>query len=183
MSDFNIKITVRNARLLRAIRGKYDSAAELARDAGVSQTQVSALVTMRAQPFRKDGSLTTAAEGIVSALGVPADDLWPQHIARLKANRAQVEIEMDADQFAAIASDNPEKTAIYRQAITRWSRQLTERERTALSIHHSGGTFDDVAKQIGGVTRERARQIILRGERRIRKLALHDGVREWSDIA
>jgi len=183
MSDFNIKITVRNARLLRAIREKYATASELARVSGVSKTAVAALVTMRAQPFLQDGSLSSAAEGIVSALGVPADDLWPNHIARLKAKRAQIEIEMDADQFAAIASDDPEKTTIYRQAISRWSRQLTDRERTALAIHHSGGTLDDVGKAVGCVSRERARQIVVRAERRIREKARLDGVRAWGDIA
>lgn len=183
MKDFNIAITVRNARLLRAIRAKYNSSADLARDAGISQKQVSALVTMRARPFNKDGTLSAAAEGIVSALGIPADDLWPEHIARLKAKRAKVEIEMDATQFAAIASDDPEKTAIYRQAISRWSQGLSGRERTALIAHQTGATLEDIGQSLGGVSRERVRQIIYRAERKIRNKARCDGIREWSDIA
>lgn len=184
MKDFNIKITVRNARLLNAIRERYDSAAALARDAGLTASDVSALVTMRARPFRKDGGLTAAAEGVVSALGIPADELWPDHIARIKAKRAQVELEMDAAQVASIAAaDDPEKTAIYRQAITRWSQYLTDRERKAIAAHQSGATIDEVGDLIGGVSRERARQILVKAERKMRTAAQRDGVREWTDIA
>jgi lambda repressor-like predicted transcriptional regulator len=182
--DFNLQITVRNARLLAAIRERFGSAAEMCRAAGISQSSLSALLTMRAAPFRADGSLTSPAEQVVSALGIPADDLWPSHIARLRAKKARVEIEMDAPAFAAITADaDPEQTAIYRQAIGRWSRNLTERERTALAVHHSGGTFDDVGAAIGGVTRERARQIVVKAERKMRKCARIDGVRDWRGIA
>jgi hypothetical protein len=184
MNDFNIKITVRNARLLNAIRAAYGSPAAMCRVAGLNRQHLSALVTMRALPFRIDGSLTSIAEAVVSALGIPADELWPAHIAKLKARRAQVEIEMDAPSFAAIAhGGDPEKRIIHRQAIAKWSGGLTDREKIALAIHHSDGTFDDVGKAIGGISREGSRKIVLRAERKIREAATRDGVRQWSDIA
>lgn len=182
MSDLNIKMTVRNGRLLRAVRDTYGTGAELCRVAGVSETHLSALMTMRASPFREDGSLTNTAEAIVSALGVPADDLWPAHVARLKAKRATVEVEMSAQEFAAIADDDLERGMIYRDAIAKWSEQLTDRQRTALTVHHSGGTLDEVGEAIGGVSRERARQIIAKSERIIRAAARQQGVEKWSDI-
>ena len=181
-ADFNIKVTVRNARLLRAVRSQYGTAAEFCRATGASPTQVAAIMTMRASPLKKDGRLTATAEIIVSALGIPADDLWPKHIERLKAKKATVEIEMDAATFAAIARDDPEQIAIYRHAISRWSSALSDREKTALALRHSGATYDDVAKAIGGVTKERARQIEHRAYRKMKKAALSDGVREWSDV-
>lgn len=183
MSDFNIQITVRNGRLLRAIREAFGSSAELCRATGINAANLSALLTMRDQPFSKNGSLTKTAEAVVSALGIPADDLWPDHVARLKARRARVEIEMDAPTFAAIADGNMEAMVIYRQAITRWSRDISDRERTALSVHHSGGTLDDVGEAIGGVSRARARAIILRGHRKIRDCAARDGVKSFRDLA
>jgi lambda repressor-like predicted transcriptional regulator len=183
MSDFNLQITVRNARLLRAIRDAFGSNAELSRASGVHQQAISALLTMRVSPFRRDGELTAPAEAIVSALGVPPEDLWPQHIARLKAKKARVEVEMDAAEFAAIASDaDPEKAAMYRLAISRWSRNLRDREVTALAVHHSGGRLEDVAQAVGA-SRERARQIVAKAERKIRQAAQRDGVRAWEDIA
>jgi RNA polymerase sigma factor (sigma-70 family) len=180
--DFNIKISVRNARLLRAIRKKYKTSAALAKDAGVSQSQIAALITMKARPFKPNGALTSAAEGIVSALGVTADELWPEHIARLKAKRAQVEIEMSAHDFAEIANSDPEKTAIYRQAISKWSQTLNPREREAIVLYYSGGTLEDVGKELR-VNRERARQIICKGERKMRGGAIKDGFRCFEDFA
>ncbi|MGM0584246.1 MAG: sigma factor-like helix-turn-helix DNA-binding protein [Pseudomonadota bacterium] len=181
--DFNLKVTVRNARLLRAVREAYGSPAEMCRAAGLSPNTVSALMTMRESPFKQDGSLTKTAEGIVSALGIPADDLWPQHIARLKAKKASVEIEMDAETFQAIAQDDPEKRAIYRNAVEKWSRDLNEREKAVLLTRLEGGTYEDAAKEIGGVTRERARQVELRAYRKMRQNARRSGVESWEDMA
>jgi len=183
MSDFNVKITVRNGRLLRAIREKYGSAAAMARAAGIPVQHLSALVTMRERPFKKDGGLTSCAEMVVSALGIPADDLWPEHLARLKARRASVEIEMDAADVAAIGGDGSEALVSYRQCIARWSRNLTDKQVRALTLHLTGATLDEVGAELGGVTRERARQIIARAEALMRQRAKIDGVTKWEQIA
>ena len=179
--DFNIKVTVRNARLLRAIREQFGTSAELARVCGLGQSQITALVTMRARPFLKSGELSSTAEAIVSALGIPADDLWPDHIRRLKARRATVELEMDAQTFAEIAADDPEQRAVYRHAIAKWSRALSERDRDLVIRRIEGARLEDCAQELG-VTRERIRQIELRAFRNMRKAALRDGVREMQDI-
>jgi transcriptional regulator with XRE-family HTH domain len=181
MSDFNLQITVRNARLLRAIRAQYGSSADMCRATGISQTTLSALLTMRAKPFRADGGLTSTAEAVVSALGIPAEELWPSHIARLQAKRATVEVEMDAPTFAAIADSDPERQAMMRQALARWSCDLTERDRNVLAIRFSGGLLDDAAKELG-VTRERIRQIETRAMRKMMKRARIDGVRRFSEV-
>lgn len=179
--DFNIKVTVRNARLLRAIRKDFESAAAFARFAGVSQSQVTALVTMRDRPFKKDGNLTAAAEAIVSALGVPADDLWPDHIRRLKAKKATVEIEMDAQTFAEIAADDPEQRVIYRQAITKWSGNLSDREKDILCMRADGATYEEVAKA-DGASKERVRQVEWRAMRKMREAAKRDGVKDFQGL-
>lgn len=180
--DFNIKVTVRNGRLLRAIREKFDSAAELARVAGVNQSQVTALVTMRARPILKDGNLSSAAEAIVSALGVPADELWPEHIRRLKSKRATVEVEMDAQTFAEIALGNSDQSLIYRQAIKRWAGCLSDREKGVLSARYGGVTLDELASE-QGVGRERIRQIEHKAIVKMRKAAFRDKVHSMVDLA
>jgi hypothetical protein len=55
MEDFNVKITVRNNRLLQAILKKYKSVADLARKMHRSQSRVNALVTMKAKPITEKG--------------------------------------------------------------------------------------------------------------------------------
>lgn len=181
--DFNIQITVRNARLLRAVRQKFGSASEMCRVAGINQQAASALMTMRAKPFRQDGSLTAPAAAIVSALGMEPEQLWPAHVARLQSRKATVEIEMGAATFSAIADGDPDQRMIYRQAISRWSRTLTDREKTAVVAHVAGATLDQIGAELGGVTRERARQIVLKGERKMRRLAIKDGVSAMGDLA
>jgi DNA-directed RNA polymerase sigma subunit (sigma70/sigma32) len=181
MSDLNLNVTVRNARLLRAIRAKFGTTAELCRASGASQTAVSALLTMRESPFRQDGSLTSTAEMVVSALGIPADELWPAHIARLKAKRATVEVEIDVDAFAAIADDNPERAYMRRQMIARWSENVNPRDMEVLALRADGASLDEAGAQFG-VTRERIRQMELRAHRVMRKAALRDGVRDMRGI-
>ena len=179
--DFNIKVTVRNGRLLRAIRDQFGTAAELARVAGINNSQVTALVTMKSLPFLKSGELSSAAEAIVSALGIPADDLWPDHIRRLKAKKATVEIEMDAETFAQIAADDPEQKTVYKLALEKWSSVLSDREKDIVNRRSEGEIYEDCARDYG-VGKERIRQIEARALRKIRGAALRDGVREFRDL-
>ena len=51
--DFNIKVTVRNARLLEAIRKKYESVADISRKMGQHHSTVNSLVTMKIKPINE----------------------------------------------------------------------------------------------------------------------------------
>jgi DNA-binding CsgD family transcriptional regulator len=179
--DFNIKVTVRNARLLRAIRAKFGTSAEIARVAGLSNSKVTSLVTMKARPFLQSGELSSAAEAIVSALGIPADDLWPDHIRRLKAKNATVEVEMDAETFAEISTYDQEQQTVYKLALQKWSGVLSDRQRDIVTRRAEGDTFEDCARDYG-VGRERIRQIEANALRKIRGAALRDGVRQLQDL-
>jgi lambda repressor-like predicted transcriptional regulator len=181
--DFNLKITVRNARLLRAIRKDHDTAAEFARRFGICKTSLAALITMKKGPFREDGSFSAAAEQIVSALGVSPDDIWPEHIARLRAKQAHVEVEMSAENFALIAQGDEQKQIAYRIAIDKWLVNLPERQRTALLMEAEGATLDEIGREVGGVSRERARQILHKAQRNVRTKARLSRVTSIQDIA
>lgn len=177
MSDFNVKITVRNARLLRAIRERADSVAEFCRTYGLQYPRVSALVAMNAAPVRQDGTLTATAVEVLSALGCEAEEIWPRHMERLKLKRATAEIELSADQVAAIASDegDPVKRAMQRQMIGKWAKSLSPAEAEIVARRVSGETYEEVAKSFG-VTRERIRQREQRGLRKMRMQATRSGV-------
>ena len=94
MSDFNISVTVRNNHILRRIRDQYGSNAEMCRQTGMSKTKVSAMLTMREKSFRQDGTLTSPAEDLCSALGATPSELWPGEMAKMKAKKAKYEIEV-----------------------------------------------------------------------------------------
>lgn len=181
-ADFNVQIRVRNGRLLRAIREQFGTAAELCRVSGINRSGVSALLSMRSTPFRKDGSLTSVAEAIVSALGIPAGELWPDHIAHLKARKATVEIDIDADGLAALSSDVDADTVLScRKAIQMLAVGLTDRQVYVLSQRMTGANLDDVAREIG-VSRERVRQIENAAVRKMRVKALRQGIRSLEQI-
>ena len=60
-ADFSVRITVRNGRLLSAIRAKYGTTANMARMTGLSQSAVAALLTLKQSPVLKSGEWSQAA--------------------------------------------------------------------------------------------------------------------------
>lgn len=180
MSDFSVKITVKNARLLRLIRAEYGTSAEMARRAGVNQSSIAGLLTMKISPIRSDGDWTKAAYDISSALGVAPEEIWPQHIAKIKLRRNEAEIELSASEIDNMIS--AEKRVAMRELLTRWSAKLNDREARAIASHAEGATLDEIGAEIGARSRERARQILCKAQRKIRTAAARDGVTDLQEV-
>ena len=157
--DFNIKISVRNGRLLKAIRARYSSVADLSRKCNRSQASVNSLVTMKLKPFNKNG-WTDLALDVAAMVGKEPEYLWPDHLRELKLSRSTSETEVGLDSVKKIIQDgSTEKTLSQISAISTLSKTLTPRERQCLAMRFAvGHTLDETAK-IFGVTRERARQL------------------------
>jgi RNA polymerase sigma factor (sigma-70 family) len=181
MSDFNLQVTVRNARLLRAIRAKFKNVSQFSKAAGISASRLSALLTMRESPFRQNGDLTVVAEAVCSALNAAPDDLWPKHIAQLRAKTPRFEVELDAGEFQAIAGAPPDTLAAMRGALDRWLPKLDDRSRRVLLEYYGGATLRELSTEIG-VTQQTVHRIIDKAERQIRHAARRDGVRSLGDI-
>lgn len=174
MKDFNLKVTVRNARLLHRVREKYGTAAECARQAGVNKSGLAALMTMKAKPFRKDGDLTECASKICSALGCYPEDLWPEHIADIQTRRATTEMEFSRAEVMQITG--AEDGFVRRELLEKWADQLRPREHIAIQAAREGWTFEELGEELGGVSRERARQIQIKALRKMRQAAGRDGI-------
>lgn len=181
MSDFNIKLTIRNAHILRRIREAHKSTAEFCREFDLSVSRVNALICMRESPLTKDGELSSCAADLCSALGAAPGELWPKDMAKIKARRAQYEVEISQAEALALTSSS-ENSVVAKDLISRWSKSLTPRQVTAISMHVAGATLREIGKEIGGVNAERARQIIAKGLRNMRAAAMRDGVRQLEDI-
>lgn len=182
MSDFNIKLTIRNAHILRRIREAHNSTAAFCRKFDLPVNGVNALICMRERPFTKDGELRSVAADLCSALGAAPGELWPKDMAKIKARRAQHEVEITQAEALTLAS-SAEESVVAKQLIGRWSKSLTPRQITAVSMHVAGSTFQEIGMEVGGVSPERARQIIMKGLRNMRSAALRDGVRRLEDIS
>lgn len=183
MSDFNVKITVRNARLLNAIRAKFGTIAEMVRHyPEISPSQVSSLVGMTRTPYRADnGDLIAIASQLCEALNMTPHELWPERISRIKVLRSSTETEMTVESVGAII-EGPDRALIQRGMLGRWIDKLPPRDRIAIECEMAGLTLDQTGVELGGVTRERVRQIQARAGRRIKEMAIRDGVRSMIDL-
>jgi DNA-directed RNA polymerase sigma subunit (sigma70/sigma32) len=180
MSDFNLSITVRNAHILKRVRNMYGSSSVMCRETGMSRPKVSALMTMREKPFRENGELTTCAEDLCSALGATPDELWPKQIAKMQAKKARYEIEISQAEAMAVTSSS-EVNTIQRQLIERWADGLSPRYLLALEMQQQGATLEEIGAEMN-VTRERARQILIRAQRHMRTKASHDNIKSFYEI-
>ena len=173
--DFNIKVSVRNGRLLRAIRGRYDSVAELSRQLVRGRSQVNALVTMKLKPFNHKG-WTDLALDVAAMVGKEPEDLWPDHLREFKLSKSTSEVEIDLDSVKQLIQDGTsEKSLSQISAISKLSENLTPRERQCMAMRWAlGHTLDETAR-VFGVTRERVRQVEAKAIRKMKGAALVAG--------
>jgi len=176
--DLNIKIGVRNGRLLRAIRKAHPSVAAFARASGQNVTAINALICLRSSPVTRKGEWREVSRNIAAALAMYPDELWPEHIRNLRAKKSTAEIEMNTEELPQLQSGSMTEA---RRLLAKWSDDLPERHGVALSMHFEGATLEEIGSHLS-VGRERARQIVRRAYRTMQQGALRDGVRSVNDI-
>jgi len=181
MSDFNLSVTVRNAHILRRIREQYGSNAEMCRQTGISPSRVSAMLTMREKPFRKNGDLTSTAEELCSALGATPSELWPKDMAKVQAKKARYEIEMTQAEALAIAG-SAENRIIQREMLEQWASGLSPRYLHVLALHTKGVPHDEIAEEMG-VSRGRAWQMVQKSLHHMRLKAKRDGIHSYAEAS
>jgi RNA polymerase sigma factor (sigma-70 family) len=173
--DFSIKVTVRNGRLLRAIRKNFESVAEFSRCLGRSGTAVNNLVTMRVKPFTNNGWTELALD--VSALaGEDPEDLWPEYMREVSLQRATAELNADLSEVQAITqSKSPEKQIAQLDAVRQLVSGLTPRELQVLERRFvEGATLQETADELN-ISQERLRQIEAKTLRKMKSRAVRNG--------
>lgn len=180
MSDYILQVRVKNGPMLRALRSsKYKSVADLSRDCGVTQSAIGKYLNLKAAPLRDNGEYRRDILTIAAYLRCSPEDLFPpQHMIQRLANNSS-EVEASIEDIAGYVSYNgdPEKIVQQRDvgmAMSRVLASLPDRNRRALEMRYglNGNgehTLEEVAREIGGVTRERARQMIAIGERKLKQ--------------
>lgn len=180
MSDYNIKIHVRNNRILKRIRDQYGSSAKMCRETGMRETAVSALLCFREKPFLQDGSMSATAQDLCSALRATPEELWPNDMANILAKKATYETEISQAEALALCSDS-EKDVMVRQLISKWSECLSDRQKIAVEALMAGTTAVELGRELG-VCGARAQQIQLKA---LRKMRLHavmdDNIRTYQE--
>ena len=179
MSDFAVKITVRNNRILKAIRALgYDSVAKFCRENGVDYTR-----TVQALGFKcrvvAYGEWNEFAFDLSSALHCEPEDLWPEHMRHLKTTQNSIEFSTDESGIRALSA--PNETVADVRAIHNLIAKLPERQGYILAsrvgIIGPEKTLDELALE-QGVGRERIRQIEAKAVRVVKEALRKRGFKD-----
>ena len=173
--DFNLKVTVRNGRLLKAIRKRYESVADLARQMGQHPSSVNSLVTMKIKPINEKG-WTEMALNVAAMVGKEPEDLWPKNMREIKLKKSSAEVSIDLDSVKQIMADgSSEKNLSQISAIKQFSAELSPREERILQLRWiEDHTLEECGK-IFGVSKERIRHIESKAFRKMKKKATDMG--------
>ena len=175
MTDFAVRISVRNARLLRAMKAAgYATQADLARAMGKHVTHINALFTFRRSPLLETGDWSELAWDISSMLHVEPEELWPEQLKNVRMTKNSREVLMSSDEVRAIAA--PCTMEVDRIAVNRLIGTLDEKKRSVIEarfglVDGSEATLEDVARE-RGVTRERIRQQEMKAIRDMQRVAV-----------
>ena len=173
--DFNIKVTVRNGRLLNAIRKRYESVADLSRQMGRSPTNINPLVTMTVKPINEKG-WTDLALDVAAMVGEDPEDLWPKYMREIKLKKATAEVSMDLDSVKQIMADgSSEKSLSQIGVIKQLSEGLSPREKQVLDMRWMKNQTLEECSKVVGLSRERIRQIESKTFRKMKVTAINLG--------
>lgn len=175
MADFHVTLRVRNGRIIRRMRELgIETIAELSRRSGVSQSRLGELVSFKCSPIAKGGKnkehrsdWNQYALSVSAALGMEPEELWPDHIAKLKARKGEVGFYADEEELKSLPANN---SFIDQKAIEAALNNLTPRERDIIERRFGLTGEEETCEMIGEryhISRSRSAQIV---EKVIRKL-------------
>jgi transcriptional regulator with XRE-family HTH domain len=176
MSDFSIQIKVRNGRLLRAIRQKYGSSAELCRKCGVGQTILSRYLIMKESPILMNGDWKESAFDVSSALGMEPEEIWPDYMRQIALRKSTVELDASVDQIAALASGEGDLAIKLAAMKIIDTHRLRPRYRKILKMRVMDNMTLEETGKIEGVSRDRIRQIEIKSLNTLRHPASRSGI-------
>lgn len=176
MKDFNVKLTVRSARIIDAIEKRFGSQANMARETGISTSTISDFVTMRAAPTKTKG-WSKKAEDFAAALSVPPSEIWPEHLRDVRLKQATAELSLDFDDVQAITNGS---NIGQKMLIAKATKGIAPRKLKAVFMYNDGATLDEVGRELN-VTRTRVSQIIHETERKMKFRMRKMGITEFHE--
>ncbi len=178
MKEYNIQIKVRNNFLLAKMRSfGYETAADLSRAAGVSQSIIGDYLNLTDIPTRKrDGEFKAAVAKLCEHFRCSPRDIFPEnHIhSSLEKNRAEVEVSfaeiggMLSYDMQGIENKIDDNSVVSRLLL---GSDLSEREKQVLEHTFFEGRTLEAASEKFDISRERVRQIQQKALRKMRRVA------------
>jgi RNA polymerase primary sigma factor len=185
MEEFNIKVSVRNNLILKAIRDHgYTNLNKFAKACEVSITGLYDLVNLKDAPLTVDGEFSKTAKQLMEALGACPVELWTEEqlTMRLRSNTVErelskesLQIALQSDARSLIGLDYPEQEIAEvdnARVIGDKLDSLTRREAKILRLRFGlDGVKEHTLEEIGdlfGCTRTRINQIEASALRKMR---------------
>ena len=161
--DYRIKITIRNERLLSAIESMgYASVRKFSNAFGLGYMTVVNIVSGKIKPINDKGFVIPTVEKILDILGLNIEEAFtPRQLQGFKKHSYNFSIKEKEIESLMNPVKNSELKLIesdVKTALENSMKTLTPREELVI---------DEIAKFIG-VTRERVRQIEIRGIKKLR---------------
>lgn len=195
MEEFNIKISVRNNLILKAIRSQgYTNLNKFAKECEVSIGGLYDLVNLKESPLTTDGEFSKTAKELMEALGSCPAELWTdeQLTMRLRNNTVERELSKESLQIALqsnarslIGLDYPEQEleeVDNARLISDKIDSLTPREAKILRLRFGlDGVEALTCEEVGdlfGCTRTRIHQIEAKALRKMRHPSRSDDLKD-----
>ena len=185
MKDYRVVAKVRNNRILRRIedRGFVSIAEFCAAFPMLTATKIYAFCAMRESPLLKSGEWTKQAQNLASALGCDPEDLFNEQQKRggLKTTfvrEADDTLALDMVPVETRALPSPDEAIDdIKFDLPKLMEALSERQKRVLTLMYGldgqpATTLEEAAQQLGGIPRERVRQIQAKAIRRMKERAV-----------
>lgn len=171
MSDYHVKITVKNGRILRLMRAAgFESVAAMCRVSGLRQTQAGRIINMKEQILLNNGDWTDGVYRMAAALRCDPEDMFTEAQISMKLATNTAEVLMDEGGVMALTSGDMEGQQWAKIETQRLLSVLTPRERAIIeSTILENGHLEGADPK--GCNAERARQIQSRALRKMRGAA------------
>ena len=165
MSDYRIKISISNGRILRLMdEVGIETQVELARRAGLGVGDVNAIIKMRRMPKRHNGDWSDAARRIATILGVTPEEMFTDTQANGVLEQNSFEADLSEAQMGSLCGPDVATQLEHKDTVARLMEALPDRYRRVITARMEGATLEEVGEEMG-VNRERIRQIEAKGIR------------------
>lgn len=169
MSDYQVKIVIRNNRLLKAIKAKgFNSPTDLARKYKITGSKLIGIISGKIKPLNRNGELRDYVKDLLDIIDLTVEQAFTQRqLQGFKKHRFVFEAK--EDDLLQIVSENKKPLEIsvmerdVKNLINNYLSTLPERYSTIIKgVIYNNKSYTEIAKELN-VTVERVRQIYKRG--------------------
>jgi hypothetical protein len=171
MSDYHVKITVKNGRILRLMRDcGFSTMASLSRVAGISPAEAGLILNMRKAPMKKNGQWSESVLRMAAALRCDPDDMFTEAQSTMALKLNSAESFMDEGNMLSLIAGDIEENQWAKIETQRLLSVLKPRERAIIEATiMEGATLDDADPD--ECSRERVRQLQMKAIRKMKRAA------------